>query len=974
MKYFSGLMSIVFFVILILPASIFSSSQDVEKIRRAIKEKGASWEAGETSMSLLSREEQRMRLGLLKHPPEAKKLQKIPPAPFLPAQFSWRDNGGDFVTSVKDQGSCGACAYFSTLASVESWLRIRENNPNLDVDLSEQYILSCSSVGSCENGAYIESIHRFVRQTGTVQEACFPYRANNGTPCAEACPVDQREVVKIGDYVSLNYSQMSVEDIKNAVYYGPVAVGLAIYEDFYNYVDGVYEHVTGDKDGYHAVLLYGWDDSEQSWLCKNSWGDGWGINGHFRIKWGEVEFGQPTVLIWDKANGSPRLQYSPSTLNVQLAPGESLTRYLSIRNGGTGTLEFVTSIEAEKTSTTYFHQSGINNLTDLCWWVGSEKLGGYDDDWLQYLDTPVLDLSGAKTPVLTLSALWELEDLDCDVTGYDGWDGWNVQVSTDGGRSFEIIPPVSTVYNCASLHSFGEYWNQGYGVPGFSGLSSGWQQLRFDLRGFRSSSTVIRFAFASNGKNSSRNLPDRTGLMIDDVEILDSGQTLFRDSAALNSPMQPSGKGGLDAKWIEIPYATGSLSGGEELQLPINLRADNSASGWHTAIIQIKNNHRQNAPEKIIVRLNVSRPALDVGVGEPAVPTFEWPALVNFTPAVPVKNWGRQNAPNVKTGLKLYNDEGVQRAFQQVVVESVPAGRVSLPTFTSMSVAEPGDYRLVCSAESETADDNPDNNIGETWFRVIELIDDFEETKSFWDYGSSWGITEKFTGGYNSPKAVHVNRGDRYENNMSSALLLKNGLNLSQVESASLYFWARFSLEKDRDFVHVQAQSGEGQWQTLASLTANSLRWSEYQVDLTPFCGYGNDHVLIRFLFVSDEQNTGIGFFMDDVSIKPNQSTGADEPSAGPVDFMLSQNFPNPFNPETRIEYHLPEDANVRVEVLNLRGQVVAVALDQRMPAGKQIIHFDGSGLASGVYLYRMTAQTGSGRLFQSTKKMLLIK
>lgn len=88
-----------------------------------------------------------------------------------------------------------------------------------------------------------------------------------------------------------------------------------------------------------------------------------------------------------------------------------------------------------------------------------------------------------------------------------------------------------------------------------------------------------------------------------------------------------------------------------------------------------------------------------------------------------------------------------------------------------------------------------------------------------------------------------------------------------------------------------------------------------------------------------------------------------------PSGFTLKQNYPNPFNPTTQIEYNIPEATEVRLEVFNMMGQQVATLVNSRQSAGTHTVSFDGSDLASGIYLYRLTA--GSQVL---TQKMTLVK
>jgi hypothetical protein len=88
-----------------------------------------------------------------------------------------------------------------------------------------------------------------------------------------------------------------------------------------------------------------------------------------------------------------------------------------------------------------------------------------------------------------------------------------------------------------------------------------------------------------------------------------------------------------------------------------------------------------------------------------------------------------------------------------------------------------------------------------------------------------------------------------------------------------------------------------------------------------------------------------------------------------PTGFTLSQNFPNPFNPTTNIEYSIPINGQVSLVVYNTLGQVVTTLFDGIQRAGTYQATFNGSGLASGIYLYRLKAGNVS-----ITRKFVLMK
>jgi hypothetical protein len=96
-----------------------------------------------------------------------------------------------------------------------------------------------------------------------------------------------------------------------------------------------------------------------------------------------------------------------------------------------------------------------------------------------------------------------------------------------------------------------------------------------------------------------------------------------------------------------------------------------------------------------------------------------------------------------------------------------------------------------------------------------------------------------------------------------------------------------------------------------------------------------------------------------------------------PKDFALSQNYPNPFNPSTKIDYQVPLDARVILEVYNITGQKVVELVNQDQQAGYYSVNFGSSSskLPSGVYIYRLAAtEKANGYNFSTIKKMMLLK
>jgi hypothetical protein len=100
--------------------------------------------------------------------------------------------------------------------------------------------------------------------------------------------------------------------------------------------------------------------------------------------------------------------------------------------------------------------------------------------------------------------------------------------------------------------------------------------------------------------------------------------------------------------------------------------------------------------------------------------------------------------------------------------------------------------------------------------------------------------------------------------------------------------------------------------------------------------------------------------------------TSVEEPLADrrlPENFSLNQNYPNPFNPTTTIAFHLPSSSFVTLKVFNSAGREVASLFDRQLPAGNHRTEWNASGVPSGIYYYRIQAET-----YSETKKLVLMR
>ncbi|MCQ8893833.1 MAG: DUF2341 domain-containing protein, partial [Methanolinea sp.] len=268
--------------------------KELENIQSAIKAQGKKWVAGWTSVFDLPDNERKNMLGLIHVSTEnsfsseggsgvspenfSSGIQSVPPS------LDWRVNGGDFTTPIRNQGDCGSCWAFATLGTLESRMEIAYNNPNLNPDFAEQDLLSCPGCGSCD-GATMSCPLNWVLNQGVMNESCFPYKAQV-TTCNPGCSRANR----ISEWHRI-YPLNNEAAIKDALTRGPIIGTFVVYSDFYSYKTGIYENTTDDFEGYHAIVIvgYGQDGGGTYWICKNSWGTGWGEAGWFKIRSGNCE-------------------------------------------------------------------------------------------------------------------------------------------------------------------------------------------------------------------------------------------------------------------------------------------------------------------------------------------------------------------------------------------------------------------------------------------------------------------------------------------------------------------------------------------------------------------------------------------------------------------------------------------------------------------------------------------------------------
>ncbi|HBX53134.1 MAG: hypothetical protein A2275_02595 [Bacteroidetes bacterium RIFOXYA12_FULL_35_11] len=203
------------------------------------------------------------------------------------AVYDMRNHG--LLTSVKNQGNCGACWTFASIGSLESY-SIKTGFGTFN--FSEQNVRTCHGFyldpasGTCSGGNPKKSAAYFTRGDGPVLETADPYNTNS----QQTCNTTLTPAANVNNFCILPGTQ---NVIKQALLdYGALYTNMMYSSAYLNSSNNTYFYA-GTEGTNHAVLLAGWDDNKVTaggtgaWIIKNSYGTSWGENGYFYVSYND---------------------------------------------------------------------------------------------------------------------------------------------------------------------------------------------------------------------------------------------------------------------------------------------------------------------------------------------------------------------------------------------------------------------------------------------------------------------------------------------------------------------------------------------------------------------------------------------------------------------------------------------------------------------------------------------------------------
>lgn len=359
------------------------------------------------------------------------------------------------------------------------------------------------------------------------------------------------------------------------------------------------------------------------------------------------------------------------------------------------------------------------------------------------------------------------------------------------------------------------------------------------------------------------------------------------------------------------------------------------------------------------------------------------PILINegITPQVKINNIGLTDEFNVpvtciidSAGLVVYSNT---KTIDTLMSQDMKFTEVKFDSWGGKCTSE---YVFnVCYFTQLSDYENTSNDTLKKTIEFCNLIDDFESGLYNWYSETGWGITN--ASAQSGTSSLSNSPQGSYGNNLDCWVEFNYSFDLSHLEAAHISLWTRHLIEKDRDFGYLEVSTDNGDtWQQVGEVfTGIQAQWTETGRSLTDYCKPEFNDVRIRFHFLSDSTQPYpmFGWFIDDVAIYPYELQTTVSQSIGkllPQKYALFDNYPNPFNSQTFIEYQVPEAGHVRVSIYNLLGQRIITLVDKKHQTGRFNLIWDGKdylgkSVPSGVYFCKMEAEG-----FAETKKMLLLE
>jgi len=246
----------------------------------------------------------------------------------LPAYFNYRDiNGVDYTTPMRDQSPAPTCETYALCACLETIMQYKTGEL-FQPDLSECHLYFYAGGTYQHGGVNVVDAAQYLIDYGVPDEGCYPDPHRAFDYPYESLEGWEQRTVKITNFGWIEEDQNKIKQA--LIDYGPLTICIHVYQDLMSYRGGVYKHTTGDRVGGHLVALVGYDDEQNCWICKNSWGSRWGEGGWFRVSYDTDIFidecygGDSGIMYLDGVYGN----FKPDVPKIEITRPKIFNTYL----------------------------------------------------------------------------------------------------------------------------------------------------------------------------------------------------------------------------------------------------------------------------------------------------------------------------------------------------------------------------------------------------------------------------------------------------------------------------------------------------------------------------------------------------------------------------------------------------------------------------------------------------------------------
>jgi len=249
-----------------------------------------------------------------------------------PTAVDWRNRfGRNWITTIRDQNPCEACWAFAGTALVEAMLKIEHSYwaRLSEGDLHDGLGARCADQGNLGN------VSTFLSSHGLADPGCWPWHTDDApyapTTDRSGRTVRMPAVTWLGD---VNQQKDWLDST------GPLATFFEVWHDFDGYTRGYVYHRSTDPANYdrggHLMLVVGYDDNQHAWICKNSWGSGWGDGGYVLVGYGEADIDTYSKAGLAGLNPDPWTKRRLHNGNLYESGNGALHRNLEVLSAGGG--------------------------------------------------------------------------------------------------------------------------------------------------------------------------------------------------------------------------------------------------------------------------------------------------------------------------------------------------------------------------------------------------------------------------------------------------------------------------------------------------------------------------------------------------------------------------------------------------------------------------------------------------------------